>query len=301
MLQGAYTVGKAIGEIDDGSVSNNFMDANNHRIDRGATNGRGSNDPGANGTIATAAWNVTDGGNQLSGWSAAAPNPGWYGHATHVAQNPTKFQGNDYFLQARVRRAQTPGAPPDSGSFTFITGKFVWFNTTAFSNPSQELVTAGQSVGNGDQVGVHGRHNGYIAQTTTATFTMWPDQPPPATLAISNIALNWRYSGGWDTLLYHITPGINGDTGSNRARLEVWAQHDPALLPAEAGQYVKIWDMLYGAVYDTVPNSQGAPSLPGWNAMILGCYHNGSAFSTSFNFDYDQIIFSKATIPAPKF
>jgi hypothetical protein len=37
LLQGAYTFGKAIGEIDDGSVSNNFMDANNHRIDRGST------------------------------------------------------------------------------------------------------------------------------------------------------------------------------------------------------------------------------------------------------------------------
>jgi hypothetical protein len=36
-LQGAYTTGKAIGEIDDGSVSNNFMDANNHSIDRGVT------------------------------------------------------------------------------------------------------------------------------------------------------------------------------------------------------------------------------------------------------------------------
>ncbi len=33
-IQGAYTFGKTIGEIDDGSVSNNFMDANNHRIDR---------------------------------------------------------------------------------------------------------------------------------------------------------------------------------------------------------------------------------------------------------------------------
>jgi len=37
LIQGAYTFGKAIGEIDDGSVSNNFMDANNHRIDRAAT------------------------------------------------------------------------------------------------------------------------------------------------------------------------------------------------------------------------------------------------------------------------
>lgn len=34
LIQGAYTFGKTIGEIDDGSVSNNFMDANNHRIDR---------------------------------------------------------------------------------------------------------------------------------------------------------------------------------------------------------------------------------------------------------------------------
>jgi hypothetical protein len=34
MIQGNYTFGKTIGEIDDGSVSNNFMDANNHRIDR---------------------------------------------------------------------------------------------------------------------------------------------------------------------------------------------------------------------------------------------------------------------------
>src|SRR5581483_10102506 len=37
LMQGAYTFGKAIGEIDDGSVSNNFMDANNHRLDRSVT------------------------------------------------------------------------------------------------------------------------------------------------------------------------------------------------------------------------------------------------------------------------
>ena len=36
LVQGAYTFGKSIGEIDDGSVSNNFMDANNHRLDRSA-------------------------------------------------------------------------------------------------------------------------------------------------------------------------------------------------------------------------------------------------------------------------
>ncbi|MBV9083760.1 MAG: TonB-dependent receptor [Acidobacteriaceae bacterium] len=34
LIQGAYTFGKSIGEIDNGSISTNFMDANNHRIDR---------------------------------------------------------------------------------------------------------------------------------------------------------------------------------------------------------------------------------------------------------------------------
>ncbi|HWB85850.1 MAG TPA: carboxypeptidase regulatory-like domain-containing protein [Bryobacteraceae bacterium] len=37
LLQGVYTFGKSIGEIDDGSVSNNYMDANNHSIDRSVT------------------------------------------------------------------------------------------------------------------------------------------------------------------------------------------------------------------------------------------------------------------------
>jgi hypothetical protein len=34
LMQGAYTFGKTIGEIDNGSISTNFMDANNHRLDR---------------------------------------------------------------------------------------------------------------------------------------------------------------------------------------------------------------------------------------------------------------------------
>ena len=35
----------------------------------------------------------------------------------------------------------------------------------------------------------------------------------------------WRYSGGWDTMLYHIVPGDVGGTGNARTRIEVWAQH----------------------------------------------------------------------------
>lgn len=262
----------------------------------GATNGRGADDPGANGSIARAAFNVSDGSSTTYDWSATASNPGWYGSPTDQAANPSKYQGNDFYLQIRVRRADSPGAPPDSSAYTNITGKSVWLTTTAATYTAQELVTYGQSVGAGDVQGVKSRHLIYVGQN----FAPLGGSQPNETSAISNWNLNWRYSGGWDTLLYHVTPGTNGGTGSNRTRVEVWAQHDPALFPAEAGKYTKIWDTTYSQSYTLGSNSSGAPLIPGWNGLILAIYHNGSAFSTgSFSFDYDQVIFSKATIPAP--
>jgi hypothetical protein len=260
----------------------------------GATNGRGSNDPGAGGAVTPIAFNVTDGSSTTYSWSGTASNPGWYGSPSDQAANPGAYQGNDFWLQVRVRRAQTPGAPPDTDNYSSITGKNVWLTTTASSFVAQELVTYGQSVGNGDTVGAYSRHNVYVGQNFTSL-----DGQPNGTVSLSNWSLNWRYSGGWDTLLYHVTPGTNGGTGSNRTRVEVWAQHDPALFPAEAGTYTKIWDVTYSQGYSTGSNSVGAPLIPGWNALILGSYHNGSAFASSFNFDYDQVIFSKANIPAP--
>jgi hypothetical protein len=261
-----------------------------------ASTGRGAADPGANGTIATQAFAVSDGSGTLYNWGRTAANPGWYGSATDQAANPGKYQGNDFYLQVRVRRAQTPGAPPDSASYSYITGKFVWLTTTNSSYTSQELVTYGQSVGNADRVGTQSRHNVYVGQN----FTSLGDGQPSATVSTSNLSTNWRYSGGWDTLLYHVVPGTHGGTGANRTRVEVWAQHDLTLNPSEAGQYTKIWDVTYSQSYDSGTNTVGSPALPGWNALILSIYHNGSAFTTSgFSFDYDQLIFSKGYISAP--
>lgn len=262
----------------------------------GATNGRGTNDPGAGGTITPSAFTVTDGSNTTIAWGASGTNPGWYGSPSDQAANPSKYQGTDYYLQVRVRRAQSPGAPPDSAQYQYITGKSVWLTTTVATYTGQELVTYGQSVGNFDTVGTLSRQNVYSGQN----FTSLGDGQPNASVAASNLTLNWRYSGGWDTLLYHVTPGTEGGTGANRTRVEVWAQHDPALSPSEAGQYTKIWDVTYTQSYTTGTNTVGGQFYPGWNALILAIYHNGSAFSTGpFNFDYDQVIFSKATIPAP--
>lgn len=255
----------------------------------GAGNGRGQDDPGASGTVAPVGFTPTNLGAQTYNWGNAA-NPGWYMHPTHQASYPGKYQGHDFWLQVRVRRAQNPGAPPNSADYSDITGKNVWLTTTNNSYTAQELVTMGQSASNNnDKVGVPSRHNIYVGQN----FKNLTEQPNAST-SISNLSLNWRYSGGWDTLLYHVTPGTSGGTGANRTHVEVWAAHEGET------SYTKIWDVTYTQGYTSGTTSVGASHLPGWNALILAIYHNGSAFSTSaFNFDYDQVIFSKQFIACP--
>lgn len=261
----------------------------------GSGNGRGKDDPGANGTVAAQAWNVTDGSGTTNNWGANASNPGWYGSPTDQSKNPSKYQGNDFYLQVRARRSGTPGAPPDNSQYSNITGKFVWLTTTNSSYTAQELVTYGMSAGNKDIVGTQSRHSIYDGQN----YGPLGGNQPNETVTLSNWDLNWRYSGGWDCFLYHITPGTPSGTGNNRTRVEVWAQHDLTKFPEESGKYTKIWDTTFSQSYDSGTNSVGSPGYPGWNALILAIYHNGAVFTTStFSFDYDQLIFSKGTIPA---
>ncbi|MBV6416818.1 MAG: hypothetical protein CMLOHMNK_01433 [Steroidobacteraceae bacterium] len=254
----------------------------------GAGNGRGVDDPGASGTIAPVAFVATQNGSVLYNWGNES-NPGWYMHPAHQASYSGKFQGHDFWLQVRVRRAQRPGPPPDSGNYSYITGKNVWFTTTNSSYTAQEIVTYGQAAGE-DVVGKYGRHRMYGGYN----YNPFGGSQDNESVTISNLNVAWRYSGGWDTLLYHVTPGTNGGTGSNRTRIEVWAAHQGET------SYTKIWDTLYTGHFDGGSNSVGAPGLPGWNALILAIYHNGSTFTTTaFDFDYDQVIFSKQFIPCP--
>lgn len=254
----------------------------------GAGNGRGQDDPGASGTIAPVAFPVSNGSSTLYSWGTQS-NPGWYMHPTHQSANPGKFQGHDFWLQVRVRRAERPGPPPNSGSYSNITGKLVWFTTTNSSYTAQEIVTYGQSAAE-DVAGQYGRHRIYGGYN----YQPFGGSQDNESVTLSNLNVGWRYSGGWDTLLYHVTPGPNNGTGTNRTRIEIWAAH------AGETSYTKIWDTLYTGHFDGGSNSVGAENLPGWNALILAIYHNGSAFNTTaFNFDYDQVIFSKQFIPCP--
>jgi hypothetical protein len=261
----------------------------------GATNGRGINDPGANGTLTPLAWPASNGSSTTLVWSNTS-NPGYYGHSTDVAANPSKYQGTDYYLQVRVRRAVAPGPAPDTGTFSNIVGKNIWPNVTTDTSTAQEIVFYGQSPA--DVIGTQSRARIYEGVNRSGGPSIGGNNMTTTIDNNDNVS-DWRFSGGWDTILIHVTPGTNGGTGTNRTRLEVWAQRDLTLFPAEAGTYTKIWDVLYSAGYSTGTNSSGGVRYNGWNAIIFAIYHNGAVFSQAFNYDYDQVIFSKNTIAAP--
>lgn len=242
----------------------------------GASNGRGQDDPGANGTIAPQTFIATNGGSQLYNWGVPSnPKSGWYGHASD--QN-NFYDGTDFYVQIRVMadpRRTTPG--------NIQVGKFTSFTTTVNSYTNQELVTYAGYWSGAASIGMPNIHNVYQGYNYTPLADVSTGTRNP-------ISPQWSYSGGWDTLLYHVTPGRDG---VNETRYEVWAAH------AGETSYTKIWDATYAAHYDGGANSSGAVARPGWNAMLCWIYHNGATMSEFWQ-RFDQIIFSKAFIACPQ-
>jgi hypothetical protein len=278
----------------------------------GASNGRGVDDPGAptvSGgapTIPLQTYTPTEQGTQIYEWSNRVGRSGWYGLPEYEAagnygytgdgdpvapQVFRDFDGHDFYLQVRVKvdpRRITTGS--------VIGGKLLNFTTTRSTYTAQELVTnSGWCYPNGTivsgQPNVHNMYQGMnyasIAQLAT-----------PGSIVNETAATRWSYSGGWDTLLYHITPGhdnkdrlVSGPL-INDTRIEVWAAH-----PGETN-YTKIWDAYYRGCFDDVgpfaPNEKW-----GWNAFMCWIYQNWLPTTQDFKQAYDQIIFSKQPIACP--
>ncbi len=256
----------------------------------GATNGRGVDDPAANGTLALGSFN-SNVNNALYNWADDAnPTQGWYG--------PTAgqyFDGTEFYLQVRVMadpRRTSPG--------NIQGGKFVWLTTSTFSYVSQELVSYQMSTErNVDGVGVPNYFNLYqgynyenlyqVATTNNGTHIQLGSALSGGCDPYEHLITGcWAYAtnGTWDTLLYHVVPGADGTPTTH---LEVFAAH------AGESTYTKITDLLAPIHFD-------AATRTGWNALILGTYANGfqGIPNTAFWAKYDQVIFSKQFIACPK-
>ena len=242
-------------------------------------NGRDSDDPAASGTLTVGSYTATSGGDQIATWADSSnAKPGWYAHPD---DSTSYHDGSGFYAQIRVwadPRRTLSGQPS--------VGKFTSFTTTNDSNTNQEQVTyssfapvAGLGTDN-----IHNIYDGWAySPLVDITGASGGDANP--------ISPKWSYSTtGWDTLLYHITPGVDGGVEN---RMEVWAAQDGET------EYTKIWDWSYPIHYTNIGNGAGGIARDGWNAMLCWMYQNG-VYSSTFWQRYDQMIFSKNFIPMPQ-
>lgn len=248
----------------------------------GSGNGRGQDDPGADGTLTPQSYAATDGGSQIANWGQR----GFYGHSSYHGSGV--FDGTEYYLQMRVkmdpRRAQS-GMP--------TVGKLSFQTVTYISYVNQEIVTYSG-----------GQHPAIPTQNNFAMYQGWNYTPmwdssvggggsasnrqPGNQLGACNPAANpntcWAWSGGWDTVLYHVVPGRHG---VDEQIIQVYAAHEGETV------YTRIWDDVYTARFDS--------SYPyGYNALILSTYNNGNNCPSEFWHRWAQVIFSHEFIPCPQ-
>lgn len=256
---------------------------------KAGNNGRSTDDPGANGTLTPLAWNFVDRGSQLQNW-----NRGWYANPSAPMYGRTR-DGNQFFIQMRVKMD-----PRRTISTANRVGKLNYISIAEgrISLSAQEIVTysGGHEVANGpnffrmysrnfspvenwDSVGRPGQQLGKDGSNYSGgPFCHVRNESGGS----ANFC--WAWSGGWDTILYHITPGYGG---LQNQRIVVYA--------ARQGEtsYTKIWDETY-AVYHSADKPEG------YQALICSIYQNGASYPSEFWHKFDQIIFSTQMIPCPQ-
>jgi len=260
----------------------------------GSGNGRGVNDPGANGAITPLAYAATQRGGQIQYFGRR----GYYGHASYHTGN--EFDGTEYYLQMRIKMD-----PRRSTNGNIQGGKLMYQTITDYSLTGQEIVTYSGAFMNPGSVGAKNmfrmyglgsfspledgdslRRPGIQVGSALANYNASPPQycqMGDDGIAGGSLDTCWAWSGGWDTILYHLVPGRDG---VKESRIEVYAAH-----PGETS-YTRIWDEVFTNLYDGTPPK-------GYNAIILAGYQNGLA-NSEFWHRYCQLIFSRNFIPCPQ-
>jgi hypothetical protein len=260
----------------------------------GTGNGRGSNDPGANGSIAPVQYAATQRGSQIQNFGRR----GYYGHSSY--HTGSEFDGTEYYLQMRVKMD-----PRRTTAGNIQAGKLMYHTITDYSLTNQEIVVYSGAFQGPGSVGARNifrmyglgtfsaledgdvlNRPGIQVGSSLANYTAVPAvycQLGEDGFPGGSINTCWAWSGGWDTIMFHVVPGRDGIPES---RIEIYAAH-----PGETA-YTRIWDQLFSNPYD-----RGPPM--GYNALILSAYHNGLN-NSEFWHRYCQIIFSKQFIPCPR-
>lgn len=298
----------------------------------GTGNGRGVNDPAANGTLTCRSW---------SGGQASLPTflNGFYAHTDyHTTHNSSmgnltasNFDGTDFYIQFRYKtnnaRFWQVGQP--WGKLLFIRncpgdsdGELVVQSTSYYKDPNNWDFSDANNMPNGRQAAFVTDANQIITTplrmyasktyfhdlvTDNAFGTRMPgaDGTYPTTCVSANASSQgvnncwWLPVDTWVTFLLRLRPGhTNVNTGFETSApqkdtlLEVWAA-TPDRISSGAG-YVKIYSGLWGWEWrDNDPR--------GWNAIAFDAYMNERPGTTDFYQRFAEVIFSKQFIPCPTY
>ena len=258
----------------------------------GATNGRGTDDPGAS----PLAWNVAHGTDYLGTWKN-----GWYTHADYQGSWPTwGFGGTEFWIQFRVKisanRTLATGHP---GKLAFIG---VTGNGASHFTPDQEIVIqslpsrllrAYTNFGNG--------FNSALTEPQRASDASGTTKQPGGAYAGTcidnlNCSICWCYPmDEWVTVLVHVRPGHHGTSLSQTAAQDTLLE----IKVARAGE--TSYTTIYSKSNFVFTFSSGAPQ--GWSVFEPSGYMNWpqqGPSTHSWTQRFDQVIFSTSEIPCPQ-
>lgn len=244
----------------------------------GASNGRGIDDPAANGTLELPPWDPTNPGENEGFRRAYYANPAYIG-ASGFSED--QFNGSELWLQFRIKvdpnRYQT--GTPSAGKLSFL--------ATTQQTLNQEIVhqnmrdrrslwytNFGSSPDTGGSMGIDGgtkQPGGDYASCGTPTATDGC----------------WLFDGGeWTTFLYHVVPGTDGDKNT---LFEVFV----------ARQNQTSYETLF-TQFNTINFSESEYGHPkAYNSFQPSNYMNNQSTSVAWYQRYDQVIFSHEFIPCP--
>ena len=247
----------------------------------GTANGRGVDDPGA-GTITPRAWNPSN-ANQLVQFPY-----GYYGNASYHSTWPGHFDGTGFYLQVRVwlpsAGRHSLGDAGNNGE-----GKILYLTTNYQSLTSQEINTNQPDTRNYvvDMFRMYRSGSPPLEQDTPGSGWQAGNERGICDDHLASAAtICWQYGmDQWNTLLYHIVPGLNS---GNDTIVEVWGAHQGETT------YHKLWNQTNADLpYDDPPREKGQ------NALLLTTYANGGNIPVNHYHRYAEIIFSKGFIPCP--
>ncbi len=245
----------------------------------GSSNGKGTDDPAANGTLDLPPWDPTDRGVNEGFRRAYYANPAYIG-ASGFSRD--RFNGSEFWLQFRIKVDPNRflAGTPSMGKLSFL--------ATTQQTLNQEIVQQNQR----DRRALWYTNFGSSPDTGGSMGTSGGATQPGGVYqdcgTLGGTSGCWLFNGGqWTTFLYHLVPGTDGNKDT---LFEVFV--------AREGQTT--YETLFTQL-NTINFSETNLGHPkGYNSFQPSNYMNNQSTSVEWYQRYDQIIFSHEFIPCPK-